>query len=285
MAAQNEDKLLSFLKENVDTLKLNNSAAIDIFYGKIKGKIDYNDLITLNESDIRARLKACRLRASSCSRFVKVLRNMEGTQIYKEQQKSSNTISKEDQKAMEIMMQEINKINSILTDINNELNTRTESAQRNRKTILDNFKSIRDKLDEREKYLLSEFETKNEKIIEKLQSEQDKFQQYKDKLDTCYSQNQSLLEDTSIDKGKKKTKIVSSSQNVMKNGDSVNPDQYTLEINDIHLKFTENEAIITAIQNYGQIEERGATENILPSPLQDDAKLSAHKYYIIIILL
>ena len=77
MATQQHDDLFLFLKENAIQLKLNNTAAIQNRYNKLKQRnINYEDLLTCNGSDLRNKLKETELKPSQQSGIIELLKNI-----------------------------------------------------------------------------------------------------------------------------------------------------------------------------------------------------------------
>ena len=92
----NDDDLFLFLQRNATELRLNNSAAIQIRYKRIKQEaITYNDFITCTELDLRDKLNKSLVRKSQISDIIRVLRQQRGTVIYQNHMRHAFLSTKE----------------------------------------------------------------------------------------------------------------------------------------------------------------------------------------------
>ena len=84
MATNNRDDLFLFLRDNAFQLKLNNTAAIQNRYNKLKQiNLNYNDLLTCNGSDLRNKLKEAGLKPSQQLTIIQILKKQRNTYIYR----------------------------------------------------------------------------------------------------------------------------------------------------------------------------------------------------------
>ena len=202
----------------------------------ITGGLKYNDLLILSETDLRGALIDCGFKSLSIGRIIGVLRENEQTTIYKAFNSSKKEIvhvvlSSAEEKSIQDITNKSQQVSKILKDIDEEVTIITKNANHVSQNIQARFAEIRDKVDQREQYLLSQLQNKADEKTKRLQHTKNEFVEYQNELNQIYKNTQSLIRDSSMDSSKihqKKIKITTTAASILNHQTASNIPTFTI---------------------------------------------------------
>eukprot|EP01083_Nonionella_stella_P222440 793749_1 len=207
---EGNDKLREFFEMN-DKLQI-------LWYDKLAEQgIDYDELMESDPHDIELCLKnECKFDNRTVRRIKNAIRKIPQSSLYKESTTTKvSIVSTEEHQSSEAIRNESSRITEAIDNIGNIMKNLSANSQKCETIINDTFNNIIIIANKRKEELLSNLKhitnTKNNQLLDQQNALTEKIKI----LNEAYNNTQNMMKDTTIDIHKRKTKILSTSQQVL----------------------------------------------------------------------
>eukprot|EP01084_Bolivina_argentea_P308214 532873_1 len=206
---EGNDKLHTFLCQHEDQLK-----TVDKIYELLhENDIDYDELMTYKEIDLRDTLHEIGAKKIVISRMYNLLRTIKTSVIYTQENTVSTKVvqvlvSTEEQSALSNIDKKSAKISELVNHITNAVNNLNENNIKNKNIIETNFRQIVQNVNERKKELILELDNAMNAKKEILLKQKNELTMYQNELNECNNISQKMIKDISLDSQKKKNENI-----------------------------------------------------------------------------
>eukprot|EP01084_Bolivina_argentea_P162193 282289_1 len=204
---ENSDMLRDFFNEH-DKLELE-------WYDKlVEQEIDYDELLESSEKDLIKLIENdCKLPSKAVRRITNAVRKLPASTIYKTMSVTSITvISTEEDNAMENIKNKTLKIDNMIINIENTMGKLNENSQNTKDIINKNFDEIISNANNRRNKLLKTLENITKLNENKLENQYNILKTKTNELNEWNIEIQEMIKDTSLNKEKRKNKIISNTK-------------------------------------------------------------------------
>ena len=189
------------------------------WYDKLmEHEIDYDDLMESTENLLREMLKDCNLKTGAILKIINAIRQNPNSQIHIDSKEVKvSVISMEESMATSNMTQKIADIDEAMEAVEKMKQSLYVNSEVYKNEIDDCFDAIIQSANRRRRELLTQLNCIADAKHTELSNQRDHLSKEREKLHICLIKSQNMIKDISMDPKERKMKIVSVSEQILKN--------------------------------------------------------------------